>query len=439
MALVVVASSGLLARSLRRLGRVRPGFAPEDVALARVVLPVARYGAGASRAAVLQEVARTLRATPGVRGDRRRHAADGHGGPARLPHRRSPAPARAWCLTHAAGAGRRSHLTGNRVYPGRSRRVASRRAAIAAAAGLVVLAGWLVPRTIAERAHARGPVVGPGVDSAAATRVVRRARLAVAAAQEHPLSRAAAPFHAVTAVWRDPGHCAPDEPGGADADRDYGASVRTIGWFGIPGRVVTVRCGGASWHDAGAAPRRARAAPVVRARHGLTVDGDRFVLRRVGDALHADIPFTYVNARGVPLVVPRCDAPTPPMVQWWTGAEWRSAYLAVAPACSMPPDVLAPGTRHHDTLRLRIAHGPVDAEGRLVEPHWRAPPTATVFRLLWTVHDRAADTLSVGAGPLVPEAARVSASFGITMDVAPDARSGSRARAEAGPAVAPRP
>ena len=66
LALVLVASSGLMARSLMRLEAVTPGFVPDDVAVARVLLPIAKYDA-AARASFIQEVLERLRAVPGVR------------------------------------------------------------------------------------------------------------------------------------------------------------------------------------------------------------------------------------------------------------------------------------------------------------------------------------------------------------------------------------
>jgi predicted permease len=67
LALVLVASSGLMARSLVRLERVQPGFVPNDVAVTRLVLPLAKYGTGYARASFVQELLDRLRAAPGVR------------------------------------------------------------------------------------------------------------------------------------------------------------------------------------------------------------------------------------------------------------------------------------------------------------------------------------------------------------------------------------
>ncbi|HET6231363.1 MAG TPA: ABC transporter permease [Longimicrobiaceae bacterium] len=67
LTLVLVASSGLMTRSLMQLEDVAPGFVPDGVAAARVLLPIAKYGSDAARAGFLQEVLGRLRAAPGVR------------------------------------------------------------------------------------------------------------------------------------------------------------------------------------------------------------------------------------------------------------------------------------------------------------------------------------------------------------------------------------
>ncbi len=54
-----------------------------------------------------------------------------------------------------------------------------------------------------------------------------------------------APNVRVTRVWSDPGHC--NDPRVHDQTADYRAEVRRVGWFGIPGRVLDVSCGGRQW------------------------------------------------------------------------------------------------------------------------------------------------------------------------------------------------
>jgi predicted permease len=67
LALVLVASSGLLARSFARLRDVKPGFEPSDVVMARIVLPEANYPNTASVAQLYNQLLDRVRAVPGVR------------------------------------------------------------------------------------------------------------------------------------------------------------------------------------------------------------------------------------------------------------------------------------------------------------------------------------------------------------------------------------
>ena len=73
----------------------------------------------------------------------------------------------------------------------------------------------------------------------------------------HTLGRLLYPGVRVVRVWRDPGHCAPNEPGGGEPAADYRAEVRAFSWFGIPGPTVEVTCGGLSY----AVRLRARSTP----------------------------------------------------------------------------------------------------------------------------------------------------------------------------------
>jgi len=66
LALVLVAASGLLARSFIRLAHVKPGFDPSGVVVARLMLPQATYPNGASRMRFYAELLDKVRAIPGV-------------------------------------------------------------------------------------------------------------------------------------------------------------------------------------------------------------------------------------------------------------------------------------------------------------------------------------------------------------------------------------
>jgi putative ABC transport system permease protein len=67
LALMLVASSGLLARSFARLSNVEPGFNPVDVAMTRLVLSSERYRTSASRVRFYDRLLEVVRALPGVR------------------------------------------------------------------------------------------------------------------------------------------------------------------------------------------------------------------------------------------------------------------------------------------------------------------------------------------------------------------------------------
>ena len=67
LAVVLVASAGLMTRSLLRLNDVRPGFDAADVVTSRVLLPYARYSGAASRLSFYETMIRQAEAMPGAR------------------------------------------------------------------------------------------------------------------------------------------------------------------------------------------------------------------------------------------------------------------------------------------------------------------------------------------------------------------------------------
>lgn len=66
LAVVLVVGAGLLARSLAHLHGIDPGFRPQHVLTARMLLLPSKYGEPVRRAAVLGEILERLRAIPGV-------------------------------------------------------------------------------------------------------------------------------------------------------------------------------------------------------------------------------------------------------------------------------------------------------------------------------------------------------------------------------------
>jgi putative ABC transport system permease protein len=67
LAVVLVALSGLMARSLLRLYDVHPGFESDGVVTSRVLLPYTGYGTGEARMNFFDELVRETHALPGVR------------------------------------------------------------------------------------------------------------------------------------------------------------------------------------------------------------------------------------------------------------------------------------------------------------------------------------------------------------------------------------
>jgi hypothetical protein len=64
---------------------------------------------------------------------------------------------------------------------------------------------------------------------------------------DSPIQRVAMPAVRVRRVWRDPGHCPRDEPGGREPYADWRAEVQFYTYFGLPGPLVRVTCGGWAW------------------------------------------------------------------------------------------------------------------------------------------------------------------------------------------------
>jgi hypothetical protein len=82
------------------------------------------------------------------------------------------------------------------------------------------------------------------VNDPAAFAVARMARADFYSLNATPIGQLLLPGSRIVRVWREPGHCAPSEPGGTEQNAQWRADVRTHGWFGIPVGTIHVRCGG---------------------------------------------------------------------------------------------------------------------------------------------------------------------------------------------------
>lgn len=165
--------------------------------------------------------------------------------------------------------------------PGRPpRRRPARRAALLALPALLAV-GYAVPRWLIPSGVGRWDADPPAAAAA------RAALAAVWTLNDNPLGRLLVPGARVTRVWRDPGHCPPGDPGGREPTADWRAEARTYAWFGIPGPVVAVSCGG--W---AAERRRAGAAPEAPIDPALAVRGRTLPAARVNAYLAARLGFT---------------------------------------------------------------------------------------------------------------------------------------------------
>ena len=108
------------------------------------------------------------------------------------------------------------------------------------AAGLVVLAGvgFIVPMTMDNG-------LAKFRDDPTQYRVAVNALQGYWTLNHNPLAKLVTPGARVVRVWIDVGHCH-DPRANGDAG-EYRATVQGLTWFGLPGSVVDVSCGGWQW------------------------------------------------------------------------------------------------------------------------------------------------------------------------------------------------
>jgi hypothetical protein len=143
---------------------------------------------------------------------------------------------------------------------------------------------------------------------------------------------------------------------------------------------------------------------VLQPEHDVRIEDFRY---------RAEIPFRYTNATGRTLVIIGCNPPRPPLLEWWTGVEWRAAFEHIELLCLSQPFVIAPGTVIVDTLRLAVARDSIGPTGHRIRPHWQASHGVGEYRLVWSLRDPArpdANDPWLG-GAARPLAERVSNTF----------------------------
>lgn len=130
----------------------------------------------------------------------------------------------------------------------------------------------------------------------------------------------------------------------------------------------------------------------------LTTDSAEYVLRQEGSMLVVHFQLSYTNPLRVPVAVPACHSPAPPLLQKLVDGEWVLAHAPVMAACITPPLVVPARATH------RFQHF-IHAD-EWERRRWPTNPDGSLdgtYRLYWFVGvgDRRADT---GVGrPLADE------------------------------------
>lgn len=108
------------------------------------------------------------------------------------------------------------------------------------ALGILILAvaGFLVPQTMDNG-------VRKFRDDPTQYRVAVNALQGYWTLNHDPVARLLTPGARVKRVWVDPDHC--NDPRATDVSANYRAEVQGLSWFGIPGQIVDVSCGGFRW------------------------------------------------------------------------------------------------------------------------------------------------------------------------------------------------
>ena len=130
----------------------------------------------------------------------------------------------------------------------------------------------------------------------------------------------------------------------------------------------------------------------------LTVPAPPSAIERVEAAYRVDIPYVFVNKRSTAVANIGCRPPVPPLLEWWTGAEWRSAYGAIELACLGPPLVIQAGATFADTLHLFAFVDSIGRDGHGQGPYWKGPRTSADYRIVWRLCDYHGDVGSLKYG-----------------------------------------
>ena len=129
------------------------------------------------------------------------------------------------------------------------------------------------------------------------------------------------------------------------------------------------------------------------------------------------VPYQYTNHGADTVVMTGCGPPESPILEWWTGNEWRPAYEQMSLMCLSPPFVVPPRTILNRTYDIHVYNDSISPSGRPFVGYWQASRTIGEYRLVWRVQDQgsSAQRDKWEGGALRPFAERVSNTFRIRM------------------------
>jgi hypothetical protein len=138
----------------------------------------------------------------------------------------------------------------------------------------------------------------------------------------------------------------------------------------------------------------------------LVPDRTTYVARYTSQTVEVAIPFHFQNRSRVPVAIPACTHPRPPVLDKLVAGEWVEVYTPLQ-SCWAEPLVVAPGRSVHATLRVRAG-----LQHTTIEPRFRTSRIPGTYRLRWEAY-RYEPHAQFRIGAALPLEHRVSGEFRI--------------------------
>ena len=133
-----------------------------------------------------------------------------------------------------------------------------------------------------------------------------------------------------------------------------------------------------------------------------------YALTPRGNALEAEIRYTFENRTGGPVYLVNCGGSFDIALDRLDGGQWIPAWGSIIPSCLSPEIRIGRGEVFADTLSVRGA-----PPGSNAYPQFASPDPSGTYRIRWVVAYATVQD-GLGVGPPVPEEYRVSNSFELT-------------------------